>query len=159
MFSISLRKSFCNICQNLLGTALFEDILAGSTWRRGASSTRWRKRPFLGGCTSATSMAIPQQHLWVYLNNVCSYALKLPVGASKPCSGKSSSFSQVGKGLSTGWLASEMDSTPPVLPGWMRYRNLCSHLMTRLTISGAGVGGGGSSLPVRKLLKRITRSV
>lgn len=24
---------------------------------------------------------------------------------------------------------------------------------------GAGVGGGGSSLPVRKLLKRITRSV
>lgn len=42
----------------------------------------------INGYTSASSVGIPQQHQWVYLNNVRSYTLKLPVGASKPCSGK-----------------------------------------------------------------------
>lgn len=102
----------------------------------GKALPLWIYLSNINGYTSAASVGVPQKHLWVYLNNVRNCTLKLPVGASKPCSEKRSSFSQVGKGLSTEWLASEMDSTPPVLPGWMHYINLWGHLMTRLTISG-----------------------
>lgn len=69
-FFVSLRKSFCNLYQNLVGTALCEGILVGPTRRRGASSARWEKRAFLCGHASAASVGVPWQHQWVYLSSI-----------------------------------------------------------------------------------------